>query len=108
MKEQTVKLVDGSHNVLAIASIAEGDEGYCGTIDLGPMPNAMRAVFTEFEQIVNNQMFSLLDEIEAKIDSIPIKAVFENAFEVPIRDLQIYPSTSAVSFKVAKASARAV
>jgi hypothetical protein len=106
MDRQTVKLIDGSGRVVAVARVAKDGEGYRGTIDLGQMPVGMRAVFAEFEDIVSNQMFSFLDEIQAKKSAIPINVVFDNGGEAYICDLQVYPSTGDVSFKVAEVAAR--
>jgi hypothetical protein len=47
-------------------------------------------------------MFSLLDEIEGKIETILLKVVFEDGHEADLADVQIYPSTKKVSFKVVK------
>ncbi len=44
-------------------------------------------------------MFSLLDSIEEKIGGIPFKVSFENQIEACVEDLQVFPSTGAVSFK---------
>ncbi len=62
----------------------------------------MCAVFDEFEEIVNGQMFSFLDEIEGKIAVLSLKAAFDsNGSEVSVEELQVYPSTGDVSFKLA-------
>ncbi len=44
-------------------------------------------------------MFSLLDGIEEKIGVIPFKVSFEDETEAGVEDLQVFPSTGAVSFK---------
>ena len=46
-----------------------------------------------YEEIVHNQMLSLLDDIEEKIGTILLKAVFDDGHEADLVDLQIYPST---------------
>jgi hypothetical protein len=99
MSTRTVKLIDQSRNVLAVARVAAEGDHYAGTIDLNCTPPALKALFTEFEEIVDGQMFSFLDEIQEKIGAVPITAVFDNGDEVHISDLQVFPSAGDVSFK---------
>jgi hypothetical protein len=101
MTNGTVKLIDRSQNVLATALVSDEGDRYGGTIDLSSTPPALCALFAEFEEIVNGQMFSFLDEIEDRIRALPIKAVFESGDEIHVKDLQVYPSTGNVSFKSA-------
>lgn len=100
MKKYAVKLIDASHNVLAIAHVVDFGDWYGGTIDLGFTPSPLRALFDEFEEIVNGQMLSFLDKIQEQIASLAVKAVFEMGCEVFVNDLQVFPSTAAVSFKL--------
>ena len=37
--------------------------------------------------------------VEEKIEGVPLRVVFENGAEVDVTDLQVFPSTKAVSFK---------
>jgi hypothetical protein len=96
---RTVKLIDPSANVLAVAEVVEESDHFEGTIDLGIMPSRERALFKEFEEIVNGQMLSFLDQIQEKIGSLSLRAVFADGVVVNVKDLQIYPSTGDVSFK---------
>jgi hypothetical protein len=50
-------------------------------------------------------MLSFLDEIQEEIGSLPIKVVFDDGYESPVKDLQVFPSTDDVSFKLADVSA---
>ncbi len=93
MTTQTVKLIDRSRSVLAVAQVADKGEHYDGTIDLRGTPASLCALFEEFEEIVNGQMFSFLNEIQEKLASVHVKAVFENGEEVEVKDLQVFPST---------------
>jgi hypothetical protein len=61
----------------------------------------LRVLFAEFEEIVNGRMFAFLDDIQERIGSFLFKAVFADGKEVPVRNLQVFPSTGAVSFKFA-------
>jgi hypothetical protein len=109
MSARTVKLIDQARNVIAVTHVADKGGRYEGTIDLTCAPPSLRTLFNEFEEIVNGQMFSFLDEIETKIASFSLKAVFDNnGAELSVKELQIYPSTGDVSFKLAEVPARNV
>jgi hypothetical protein len=71
---------------------------YEGTIGLDGMSPELRRLFERFEEIVEGQMFGLLDDIEARIATVPLRAAFEDGVEVEIADLQVFPSTGGVSF----------
>lgn len=100
MTTQPVKLIDPAGNVLAVADVLDEGAHYGGTIDLQRTPPEIEALFREFDEIVNDQMFSFLDEIEDKIAALGSRAVFPDGRECSLRDLQVYPSTGGVSFKI--------
>ena len=77
---------------------------YRGTVCLDTTPLELKHLFEEFEENVEGQMFTLADEMEEKIGAIPLKVVFPNGMEAHVEDLQVYPSTKRVSFKVRQAS----
>jgi hypothetical protein len=97
---ETVKLIDPSRNVLAIGHVADEGNHFGGTLDLRDTPSSVRAIFDEFEEIVNGQMFSCLDEIQATIRELGITAAFDNGREVRAGNLQVFPSTGDFSFTV--------
>jgi hypothetical protein len=101
MSTRNVQLVDQSRNVLATARVTNEGDYYGGTIDLRPTPANVHALFDEFEEIVNGQMFVFLDAIQEKIGALRIKAVFDDGSEMDIKDLQVFPSTGDVSFRPA-------
>lgn len=105
MTKHNVKLIDGAGKVLAVAEVADEGAQYGGTIDLEATPPAVRALFDEFDEIVNGQMFSFLDEIHDKIDALNVTAEFSDGRAARLHDLQVYPSTGDVSFKVAEFAA---
>lgn len=102
MLTQTVKLIDINRTVVATAQVVEQDGKFNGRIDLHLMPVNIQQKFTEYEEIVNGQMFSFLDEIEEQISELRLKIRFETGEERTIDDLQIYPSTKRISFIVIK------
>lgn len=102
MATQTVKLIDPARKVVATAQVADEGAYYGGTIDLRDTPPSLRALFEEFEEIVNGQMFAFLDDIQERIETISLKAVFDSGQEAHAKDLQVFPSTGDVSFKLAE------
>jgi hypothetical protein len=99
MISQRITLIDQGRQVIATAQVAGQDGAFIGRIDLSPMPVPLRRLFEEYEEIVNTQTFSLLDEIEEKIENLHLNGVFEDGYEVALADVQIYPSTNKVSFQ---------
>ena len=108
MNTKPVKLIDKSRTLVATAQVTDEGPQYGGTIVLDSTPPALRAVFDEFEEIVNDQAFSFLDEIQAKIGAFGIRALFDDGFELEVKDLQAFPSTGDVSFKLVGSPAHAV
>jgi hypothetical protein len=106
MSRRNLRLIDASDAVLATAQVADEGDHYGGTIDLRATPTGLRALFDEFEEIVNGQMFVFLEDIQERIGALPIKGVFDDGFEVLVKDLQVFPSTGDFSFKVVESSAR--
>lgn len=100
MAEQTIKLLGQSGMVLATARVVDEGTHFGGAIDLSSTPAEVLALFENFEEIVNQQMLSFLDEIEDKIDALRVQAVFADGSKVPVSSLQVYPAASEVSFKV--------
>jgi hypothetical protein len=105
MAKQTIKLVDDSGATLAVAEVDFEGDHYGGTIDITAAPPAVRALFVEFDEIVNGQMFSFLDEIEDKIAALGIKVLFDSGRAVPVKDLQVHTSTGDVAFKISEVAA---
>src|SRR5947209_7065188 len=100
MATRSVRLIDRSGVVLATARVAD-EGGYLGgTIDLRATPADLRALFDEFEEIVNGQMFALLDDIQGRIGAFAIKVVFDEGPALGVKDLQVFPSTAEVSFRL--------
>jgi hypothetical protein len=73
---------------------------YEGSIDLSSTPPDLKRLFEEYEEVVENQTFSLLDTIEEKIGAIRLKVAFDDGSELDIEDLQVFPSRLAISFAV--------
>jgi hypothetical protein len=105
MATQPTYLVDQSSARVAVLNVEHSGDRYRGTICLDMTPSELKRLFEEFEENVEGQMFSLADEVEEQIGAVPLKVLFPNGKEAFIEDLQIYPSTKRVSFKVRQVSA---
>jgi hypothetical protein len=104
MTDQPMYLVDQSSKRVAVLHVAPTGDRYRGTIWLDATPAQLKHLFEEFEENVEGQMFSLADEVEEQIGMIPLRVVFANGTEAYVEDLQVYPSTQRVSFKIRQAS----
>jgi uncharacterized protein (DUF488 family) len=78
MISQGVTLIGQDRQVVATAQVGEQDGIFIGRIDLSPTPVTLRRLLEEYEEIVTTQTFSLLDEIEEKIEALHLKVVFED------------------------------
>jgi hypothetical protein len=100
MSSQCIILIDQGRQVVATAHVAEQNGQFTGRIELSPMPMLLQRLFTEYEEIVSTQIFSLLDVVEEQIATLHLAGVFEDGHEAALADVQIYPSTKKVSFQV--------
>jgi|ERR1043166_914505 hypothetical protein len=100
MKQQIVQLIDPTGQVVATAQVADEGGRFGGSIDLEATPPEMRALFVRFDELVNGQVFSLLDEIEDRIAGLGLRARLEGGIESSVEQLQIHPSTGDVSFRL--------
>jgi hypothetical protein len=107
MTPQSIRLVDQPSTTVAVLNVALIGDRYRGTICLDATPSELKHLFEEFEENVEGQMFTLADEIEEKIGEIPLKVVFPGGMEACVENLQVYPSTNRVSFKIRQTSTAA-
>ncbi|MHB1423270.1 MAG: hypothetical protein ACYC3I_08760 [Gemmataceae bacterium] len=99
MTSRPIYLMDQSGTRIADLDVVPVGDHFEGTISLETTPSQLRHLFEQFEEIVEGQIFSLLDDIEEKIGSIPIQADFENGSAAFVWDLQVFPNTNSISFK---------
>ena len=66
MNAQCVTLIDHERQIIATAHVTEQHGQFIGRIDCSPMPLPLQRLFTEYEEIVSTQIFSLLDAVETK------------------------------------------
>ena len=105
MTTRTVKLLGSDRSVLATAEVADEGLHYGGTVDLRGVPDDLRVLFEELEELVTGQMFSLVDGVQRRIAAIPVFAAFDGVAAVPVEDLQVFPSTGDISFRVRNVTA---
>lgn len=96
---EVLPIVGPQGTVVARADVSQEDGLFSGTVELSAMPASMLQKFIEYENVVNNQMFSLLDRIQDEVEALGLRARLGES-EVTLDDLQIYPSDGAISFRV--------
>jgi len=99
MTTRSVHLFDPTRTTVATAQVIEQGGLFGGTIDLCSTPPELRAIFEEFEEIVNGQMFVFLDDVQRRIAALRLRAMFEDGAEAPVTDLQVFPIAGEVSFR---------
>ena len=100
MTHRPISLIDQRSVSVAALDVQFRDDHFEGLISLEAVSSPLRQLFEQFEEIVEGQMFSLLDDIEEKIEVTRFRVVFENGSVASLSDLQVYPSTNAISFKI--------
>ena len=93
-------LIDRNSVPIAALEVAPVGGHFEGSLTLGALPPEVRRAFDFFEEIVEGQTFSLLDEAEDAITALGLRAALADGTEADLADLQVYPSTGAVSFSV--------
>jgi hypothetical protein len=83
-----------------LGTIEEVDGLRSASIDLEGIDAQLLELFSRFEETVNGQMFSFLDEIEGEIEALGV--CWHKSGEPPqiVYDLQIFPTNSVVSFRL--------
>jgi hypothetical protein len=95
-----ILLTDAHGNRVATVAVDQRGDYYSGSIDLEDLPGDLLHAFEEYEEIVSEQMFGLLDEAEEKIARYGLKIGLDDGNEAFIEDLQVFPGTRRVSFKL--------
>src|SRR3954468_977341 len=100
MNARPIFLTESTGTRLASLDVAFRDSHFRGTLSVETLPPHLAALFAEFEQTVEGQMFSLLDDIEERIAALTLHVAFDDGTQAPIADLQVYPARRAISFKL--------
>ncbi len=99
MSCQPMDLIDKCGNTVATLNVQRLGDHYEGEISLDTIPPKLRHLFEQFEEIVEGQMFSMLDDIEEQMETYSLRIRWIDGKESEIDELQVYPSTRAISFK---------
>ena len=102
MTNRSVTIIDRGRDVVAMADVELIGGHYSGRVDLNRMSPTLRRLFEEYEDVVNGQVFSLLDQVEDQIAALSLSAVFDEGCEASVEDLQIFPEEGTISFRVAE------
>jgi hypothetical protein len=103
MTPRPIDLLDQGKKVARL-NVTHTGTYYEGMISLEDTPPELKHLFAEYEEIVESQMFSLLDGIEEKMGLFAFKVSFDDGTEAYVDDLQVFPSTGAVSFRTRQLS----
>ncbi|OJT25778.1 hypothetical protein BO221_07960 [Archangium sp. Cb G35] len=79
--------------------VSEHSGLYSGSIDLSRTPSRILELFRDYEELVNGQVLSLLDDADARLNALGISFHTDDQEPLRIHDLQVYPSDGAVSFR---------
>jgi hypothetical protein len=99
MTQRPVYLIDASAAELGALDVLLVGDHFEGTIVLGRLPDDLRTLFVEFEEVVEGQLFSLLDQVEMRIRDAGLRFRWENGATTQAEDLQVFPSTGAMMFR---------
>jgi hypothetical protein len=100
MSAQPIHLLDQSRTRIASLSVAAVGSHYEGDVSLDATPSNLMKLFEQYEEIVEGQMFGLLDSIEENIADAGLRVAFEDGTEADVDDLQVFPSRKAISFGI--------
>src|SRR5947209_1083116 len=99
MTQRPLYLTNASSAHLATLDVSMVGDRFEGTIDTGKLPEELRQLFADFEEVVEGQMFSLLDPIEERVQAAQLQLAWDGGGTTRVDDLQIFPSTGAISFR---------
>jgi len=97
---QSIVILDQTRSVVATAVVKFHENHSTGEVDVDHIPVSLRQLFEEYERIVNNRIFSLLDQLEDQISRLSLSVVFEGGEEHPLCDVQPFLTARTLSFKI--------
>ncbi len=100
MTPKPISIIDQNANRVAPVDVVLCGDHYEGHISLASTPPHLKQLFEQFEEVVEGQMFSLLDGVIEKIEHARLRVVYEDGTEEEVSDLQVYPSRNHVTFKI--------
>ena len=93
------RLVDAQGNLIGVVRVSAEGGLWSGEIDLSGSAPSIVSLFTRFEDLVNGQMLSLVDDLETEICQLGAQFLVADGKALPVGDLQIYPAQREVSFR---------
>ena len=108
MSTHTVHLHDAFGQVLATAVVSKDGGTFAGTVDLTSTPPDARDLFEEFEEVVNGQMLSLVDDVADRIAALHVTATLDNKWMMGVENLQVFPTEGTISFAVGPPTPRMI
>ncbi|NNC16736.1 hypothetical protein HJC22_13520 [Corallococcus exiguus] len=94
------QLVDAQRNLIDRVRVSAEGSLWSGEIDLGDASPGLVSLFTEFEELVNDQVLSLLDNMETQVARLGPRFRVAEEEALPMGDLRIYQVLRVVSFRV--------
>lgn len=93
------RLVDAQGNLIGAVRVSAEGGLWSGEIDLTGSAPSIVSLFTRFEDLVNGQMLSLVDDLETYISKLGARLLVAEGDALSVSDLQIYPAQREVSFR---------
>ncbi|NOK20910.1 hypothetical protein [Corallococcus carmarthensis] len=93
------RLVDAQGNLIGRVRVSAKGGRWSGEIDLGGTAPSVVSLFTRFEEVVEGQMLSFLDDVETEISRLGARLLVAGEEALAVEDLQIYPAPRVVSFR---------
>ncbi|MBN8469543.1 hypothetical protein JYJ95_23825 [Corallococcus exiguus] len=98
------QLSDAQGKLIGRVSVSAEGSLWSGDIDLSGAAPGIMSLFTEFEELVNDQVLSLLDDMETQVARLGPRFRVAGEEALPVEDLQIYPAQREVSFRTPHAA----
>lgn len=93
-------LIDNESRCIATLDVHLINDHYEGSIGFEATPAKLLGLFKSFEGMVTDQVFNRADELEEAIESLGLRVLLADGTETPVHDLQVFPSTQAISFSL--------
>ncbi|WP_338866429.1 hypothetical protein [Myxococcus stipitatus] len=92
-------MVDAQGHLIGEVRVSAEGGLWSGEIDLRGTAPSIVSLFNQFEDVVNGQMLSFLDDLETEIRQLGARFLIAEGQALPVGDLQVYPELRVVSFR---------
>lgn len=100
MSTSKIQVLNSEQQEIALLNVTWSGDQYQGTIVLDNTPCETLALFKQFDEYVNTQCFSLVDDVEDAILAACPWVKFSNGQIAETTMLDVYPSTKNVVLKI--------